>query len=151
MIFNPPISNVTKDAETNSIHWTTLSDTIVVSPAGLPILKVVCNGSDTTNHKPICNELRSVKAITISRSKSVPNMYDQKIGHYSGEALQMKNRIIMITTNKILFQQLKLRHRWTLALICIVNFLCFCAISVLSPFFHQIAVLHNISTSTYGK
>lgn len=134
------------------LHWATLSDTILVSPVGLPVLKViVCSGTESGSNTPqqhsqtvFTNKLQPI------RSKSVSNLNEEKLKHSDEDVIQMRNKLLILAKNRALFLQLERNQKWALALICIVYFFCFCAISVLAPFFHQMAVLHNISTSTYG-
>lgn len=147
--FNESILDVSEEnsrCRTSPIHWATMSD-----PAGLPVLKViVCNGTETTNHVNFHGQTTSTKLMTPVRSKSVSNLNDEKLKHSDEEVLQMRNKLLILTRNRALFQQLERNQKWTLALICVVYFFCFCAISILAPFFHHIAILHSISTSTYG-
>lgn len=133
------------------LHWATMSDTILVSPSVLPVLNViVCSGTETGNHHlPQHGQHLSTKQPPV-RSKSVSNLIEEKLKHSDEEVIQMRNKLLILARNRALFQQLERNQKLTLALICVVYFFCFCAISVLAPFFHQIAVVHNISTSTYG-
>ncbi|XP_046444388.1 MFS-type transporter SLC18B1-like isoform X2 [Daphnia pulex] len=152
--FNEPVLDISENnlCRTSPIPWTTMSDTIVVSPAaGLPALKViVCSGTETPNH--IAYHGKSTLAPSAVRSKSVSNLTDEKLKHSDEEILQMRNKLLVLAEfrNKAIFQLLEKNQKWTLSLICVVYFFCFCAISILSPFFRKMAVLHNISTSTYG-
>lgn len=146
----PDVSVEDELGRTSPVHWATMSDTIVVSPAGLPVLKVIlCSGNEAGSYVPLYGQASSTKSST--RSKSVSNLNEEKLKHSDEEVIQMRNKLLVLAQNRAIFQQLERNQKWTLVLICVVYFFCFCAISVLAPFFHQVAVVHNISTSTYGE
>jgi hypothetical protein len=107
------------------------------------------------------------------RCMSVSNLNEKRLKHTDEEVIQMRNKFLILTRNRAIFKQLERNQKWTLAIICIVYFVCFCTISMLSTFFYevvfyifyeffllltliiihlwiQLAILHNISTSTYG-
>ena len=92
-------------------------------PVGLPVVKViVCNGTEATNHGHFHGhqQATSSKLITpVIRSKSVSNLNEEKLKHSDEEVLQMRNKLLILTRNRALFQQLERNQKWTLALICI--------------------------------
>ncbi|EFX65748.1 hypothetical protein DAPPUDRAFT_332905 [Daphnia pulex] len=123
--FNEPVLDISENnvCRTSPIPWTTMSDTIVVSPAaGLPALKViVCSGTETPNH--IAYHGKSTKlAPSAVRSKSVSNLTDEKLKHSDEEILQMRNKLLVLAEfrNKAIFQLLEKNQKWTLSLICVV-------------------------------
>jgi hypothetical protein len=116
-----------------------MSDTICVSPAAsLPILKVIVwGGFETPNH--VNGNTTKMFSSTV-RSKSVSNLPDEKLKHSDEEVLQMRNKLLVLAEfrNRAIFQLLEKNQKWTFSLICVVYFLCFCAISILSPFFLKV-------------
>ncbi|XP_046446178.1 MFS-type transporter SLC18B1-like [Daphnia pulex] len=131
---------------TSSPHrvFATMSDSIVVSPVGS------IDGTDTTDHA-FLDYRPSAKLITqAARCMSVSVLNDKRLEHSDEEVIQLRNKFLILTKNRAIFKQLERNQKWTLAIICIVYFVCFCTISMLSTFFYEIAILHNISTSTYG-
>lgn len=151
-------------SRTNSpIHWATLSDTIAVSPAGLPILNVVrfasatIDSATTYHHDGTGGNLHYIGGDrdlnhhqAAHRCRSVPDMTEEKLKHSDEDFRQMRHALLNLAKSRALFRELGRHQKWALAAICIVYFSSFCAISVLSPFFHHVAVEHGISTSTYG-
>ena len=141
--FNEPVLDISENnlCRTSPIPWITMSDTIVVSPAaGLPVLKViVCSGTETPNHVTYHGKPTKLVPPTV-RSKSVSNLTDEKLKHSDEEVLQMRNKLLVLAEfrNKAIFQLLEKNQKWTLSLICVVYFFCFCAISILSPFFRKV-------------
>ncbi|XP_057380318.1 MFS-type transporter SLC18B1-like [Daphnia carinata] len=139
---------------TSPNHWTTMSDTLIVSPAaGRTVLDViVCSGIDAPKYAISDCQTLAMKSGTGIRSQSVSNLTDKKLCHSDEEILQLKNKFLLLAElrNRRFFRLLEENQKWTLALVCAVYFFCYSAISMLSPFFLKIAVLHNISTSTYG-
>lgn len=160
-------------SRTNSpAHWASLSDTVAVCAAPASLLppttsplpgvqltggnKVVrftgiesvhhCHLLDRHPHHDDNNHLHH----QVSRCRSVPNLDEEKMRHSDEEIRKMRNAMLSLKRSREVFRQLGRQQRLALAAICLVYFSCFCAISVLSPFFHQVAVEHSISTSTYG-
>ena len=179
-----------------NIHRTTLSDTIAVSPAGLPILKVVfCSSIETVNTLAWHDHQSLVNPSTQGRSMSVPNLDEEKQKFSDEQVMQMRNKLINLARHREVFRQLPKNQKLTLAVICMVKSMLlvlllnptniffklliryillvsalvryyfifiFCLfylfhfyfflklVSVMAPFFHQVAVQHGISTSTYG-
>lgn len=134
-------------------HWATLSDTIAVTSAGLPSLKVlVCSGMETSSTiAAIHVQQQSVVHVPQpARSKSVSDLDEEREKLSDEDVKRMRRNFLILARNRQLFQQLGSRQKWTLIVICLVYFFSYCAISVLAPFFHHIAVQHGISTSTYG-
>ena len=127
---------------TSSPHrvFATMSDTIVVSPAGLPNLKIMDGyGTDTTDHAFQDCYRPSTKLITQAvRCMSVSNLNERRLKHSDEEVIQMRNKFLILTRNRAIFKQLERNQKWTLALICIVYFVCFCTISMLSTFFYEV-------------
>lgn len=127
------------------MHWATLSDTIAVSPAALPILKVVGFCSSTVIETITAHDGPDDHP-TAHRCRSVPNLDEEKLKHSDEEVRKMRNALLSLSKSRAVFRQLRRDQKWALAAICLVYFSSFCAISVLSPFFHGVAVKHGIST-----
>ncbi|KAK4020372.1 hypothetical protein OUZ56_002355 [Daphnia magna] len=132
--------------------FATMSDTIVVSPAGLPYLKITNDcGTEITDHVfQDCHRPSEKLIAQTARCMSVSNLNERRLKHSDEEVTNMRNKFLILTRNRAIFKQLERNQKWTLALICTVYFVCFCTVSMLSTFFYEIASLHNISTSTYG-
>ena len=128
------------------LHWTTMSDTIVCSPGAVPVLKEFCNNIDS--HGPTSDQ--SLVNPSPLRSKSVSNLDDSKRNHTDEEIRQIRNKWLNIARNRALFLALGKAQKLTLLVISLCYFTSFAAISVLAPFFVNVAVLHNISTTTYS-
>ena len=126
-------------------HWITLSDTIAVSPAAVPILKALCNSFDSHVPSPV----PSSHPIAC-RSKSVSVLEDVKKAHSDEEIKQMRDRLRNLAKSRAIFKSLGNTQRLTLAVICFCYFVSYCAISVMAPFFLIEANAHHISTTTYG-
>lgn len=135
-------------------HWATLSDTVTVTSAGLPALKVlVCSGMETSSTLTaiqVVQQQSMFHNLQPTRSKSVSNLDEEKQKLSDEDVIRMRNKFLILARNRQLFQQLESRQKWTLIVICLVYFFSYCAISVIAPFFHHSAVQHGISTSTYG-
>lgn len=135
------------DAETsnrpgNLLNWTTLSCDACASE--LPVLKVFSSSlevpasSEHHNHVPA------------ARSKSVSNLEEEKLRLSDDDIRQIRNRLVIFARNRALFRQLAAEQKWVLMVICLCYFMSFSAISVMSPFFLEEALLHNVSSTTYG-
>lgn len=126
------------------IHWITVSDTMIVSPAvGRAILEViVCSGTENPIGVTSDGQPSTMKRGTGVRSQSVSNLSDKKLRHSDEEVSQMKNKFLLLAElrNRRFFRLLEKKQKWTLALICAVYFFCFSAISMLSPFFIKVYI-----------
>ncbi len=115
--------------------FATMSDSIVVSPAGS------IDGTDTTDHA-FLDYRPSAKLITqAARCMSVSVLNDKRLEHSDEEVIQLRNKFLILTKNRAIFKQLERNQKWTLAIICIVYFVCFCTISMLSTFFYEVLFL----------
>lgn len=86
----------------------------------------------------------------LEHSKSVPNLHEERLKHSEEEIRQMRIRFLTLAQNRELFRQMGRNQKCTLCVICFIYFISFCTISVMEPFFFGVAVLHNISTTTYS-
>lgn len=127
---------------TSPYHWTTMSDTMIVSPtAGRTVLDVVvCSGTDTPKYAISNCQTSGMKSGTGIRSQSVSNLSDKKFRPSDEEILQLKNKFLLLAElrNRRFFRLLEKNQKWTLALVCAVYFFCYSAISMLSPFFLKV-------------
>lgn len=124
---------------TSSPHrvFATMSDSIVVSPSG----SIDGYDTDTTDHA-FQDYRPSAKLITqAARCMSVSVLNDKRLEHSDEEVIQLRNKFLILTKNRAIFKQLEQNQKWTLAIICVVYFVCFCTISMLSTFFYEVLFL----------
>lgn len=119
--------------------FATMSDTIVVSPAGLPYLKITNDcGTEITDHVfQDCHRPSEKLIAQTARCMSVSNLNERRLKHSDEEVTNMRNKFLILTRNRAIFKQLERNQKWTLALICTVYFVCFCTVSMLSTFFYE--------------
>jgi hypothetical protein len=122
---------------TSSPHrvFATMSDSIVVSPVGS------IDGTDTTDHAFLDYRPSAKLSTQVARCMSVSVLNDKRLEHSDEEVIQLRNKFLILTKNRAIFKQLEQNQKWTLAIICIVYFVCFCTISMLSTFFYEVLLL----------
>jgi hypothetical protein len=120
--------------------FATMSDSVVVSPALSPNLEIIHSyGIDTTDYAfPDSNHPSTKLKTQAVRCMSVSNLNEKRLKHTDEEVIQMRNKFLILTRNRAIFKQLERNQKWTLAIICIVYFVCFCTISMLSTFFYEV-------------
>ena len=124
--------------------WSTLNHSNLVSTITVPVSREFWSDfepSDIVQTDPISNH---------DRTMSVPNLVEERMKHSDEEVRQMRIKFLTLARNRALFRQMGRNQKCALTAICLTYLLSSCAISVLEPFFFEVAVLHNISTTTYS-
>ena len=88
--------------------------------------------------------------VYLEHTASAPNLCEERLKHSEEEFRQMRIRFLTLAQNRELFGKMGRNQKCTLCVICFIYFMSFCTISAMEPFFFGVAMLHDISTTTYS-